>query len=92
MVSQINIQPAILGQLRTVHLYRTKAVIIGWNFEIEGVRLAKRLRKANVKILNPDDCERRLYLISNLPSYIDHNELCTAAEPYVLTNLVSTII
>lgn len=89
MVSQMTIRPANLTPLTIAQLYRTKAVIVGWNLKTNENRFSERFRKANVSILAREECHRRIYLVSDHQNLMERNQFCTATESFVLTSPVS---
>lgn len=86
------IKPVIIGAIPTAHLYRTKAMMLGWGVFINSNRNVDRLKKAKVDIYTPEVCQQQIYLISNLRVKVERNNLCTAAKPFTFMNCVSIIL
>lgn len=83
-------RPAILSQSPIEHLYKTRAVIIGWGVPTREGRVTQILREANVIIYTPSDCERHVYLIINKRITFERNQICTISDPFALVSYVSS--
>ncbi|XP_058810020.1 uncharacterized protein LOC131675165 [Phymastichus coffea] len=84
-ISQKTTRPVSLSHLVDQHLYRTKALIVGWNVT-STYPASSILLKGEVTVLSPEQRKHKLKLVTNEKCTINNNYLATFAESYILIN------
>ncbi|XP_058797612.1 uncharacterized protein LOC131667886 [Phymastichus coffea] len=88
LLSKINkgtMIPISLSHLDDQQLYRTKALIVGWNVT-STLPASSILLKGEVTVLSPEQREHLFKLVTNEKITINKNYLATFAESYILVN------
>lgn len=86
-VDRPGIKPVTLTPLNNKQLHRINAAIVGWGITNDG-RVADILQRATVTILTPEECVRKVKLITKEGFILGINYLCTSANPYALGSCV----
>ncbi|XP_058810017.1 uncharacterized protein LOC131675163 isoform X2 [Phymastichus coffea] len=84
-ISEKTTMPVSLSHLVDQQLYRTKALIVGWNVT-STLPASSILLKGEVTVLSPEQRKHQFKLVTNDKVTINNNYLATFAESYILIN------
>lgn len=80
--------PVRLSSLKGLQIEKSAAAIVGFGHTNSDV-MTRFLLTANVTILSRQKCNKKFHLHTNSIGLMPENQVCRAAEPYVLTRAVS---
>jgi hypothetical protein len=82
-----NITPAVITNVENSAFYGAIAQMSGWGVSNNGEPVLV-MQKVNVTVLTLRDCYRRIQELTGELLTLDPSIICTAANPYALSNQV----